>query len=252
LEVILSGHSKWAQIKHKKAAEDKKKGATFSKLVAAIAVAAREGGSDPAANFKLRLAIDQARQANMPNENIDRAIKKGTGDAGSVAIEEVTFEGFGPAGVSIIAEGVTDNKNRTLSEIKHIFTEYGGRLGSQGAVAYQFEPKGIISLKKPDHQDELELELIDAGAEDFEEAENSLIIYTSPAGFGKVKKILVDKGIEITSAELAKEAKITVPINNTETAERVLKLVETLEAHDDILAVYANFDIPDEILKEIK
>jgi YebC/PmpR family DNA-binding regulatory protein len=247
----MSGHSKWSQIKHKKAATDKKKGTVFSKLVAAIAVAAKQGGGDPSANFKLRLAIDQARENNMPNENIERAIKKGTGGAGSVAIEEVTFEGFGPGGISIIAEGVTDNKNRTLSEIKHIFSENGGRFASEGAVAYQFEPKGIISVKIPAGRDELELELIDAGAEDFEEADETLIIYTSPAGFGKVKKALIDKGIEINSAELAKEAKTLIQINDKETAKKALNLVEALQNHDDILTVYSNFDIPEEIIKDI-
>jgi len=247
----MSGHSKWSQIKHKKAAEDKKKGAVFSKLAAAITITAREGGGDPATNFKLRLAIDKAREANMPQENIERAIQKGAGKAEGAHIEEIVCEGFGPQGVAVICQGATDNKNRTLSEIKQIFTEYGGKIASAGAVAYQFEPKGIISIKPPKDKDELELELIDIGAEDFEETEDSLIIYTSPAGFGRVRKALINKGIEINSADLAKEPKNLVQVTYREQAEKVIKLVEALENHQDILQVFANFDIPDQILKQV-
>lgn len=248
----MSGHSKWSQIKHKKAATDKKKGAAFSKLAAAISITAREGGGDTGSNFRLRLAIDKARESNMPQVNIERAIKKGTGEIEGAQIEEITYEGFGPAGIAIIAEGATDNKNRTLSEIKHIFTENNGHLASSGAVSFQFEPKGIISIKAPANKDELELELIDIGAEDFEETENSLIIYTSPAGFGRVRKALIDKGVKINSAELAKEAKNLVQISDQETAEKILKLVEALKDHQDILSVYTNFDISEEILKQIE
>ena len=247
----MSGHSKWSQIKHKKAATDKKRGAVFSKIAVAITIAARDGGDDPSSNFKLRLAIDKAKQANMPQANVERAIKKGTGEAGGAIIEEVVYEGFGPQGVAIICEGATDNKNRTLSEVKRIFSENHGRLAGSGAVAYQFEPKGIISIKTPKDQEELELELIDAGAEDFEEAEDSLIIYTTPAGFGRVKKMLTDKGVGINSAELAKEAKNIVQIKDKEAAEKILNLVEALENHQDILAVFSNFDIPEKLLTEL-
>lgn len=248
----MSGHSKWSQIKHKKAAEDKKKGAVFSKIAAAITIAARESGGDPSTNFKLRLASDKAREVNMPQANIERAIKKGTGEASGATIEEVSCEGFGPEGVAVICEGATDNKNRTLSEIKQIFSEFGGKIASEGAVAYQFEPKGIISITMPKDKDELELELIDAGAEDFEEAEGRLIIYTSPAGFGRVRKLLLEKGIKIDSAELAKEAKNLIKIENKEIAKKILNLAEALEGHQDILSVYSNFDISEDILKEIE
>lgn len=248
----MSGHSKWSQIKHKKAATDKKRGAVFSKLATAITIAAREGGGDPSSNFRLRLAIDKAKQANMPSNNIKRAISKGTGEDGGSTIEEFVYEGFGPEGIVIMCEGATDNKNRTLSEVKRIFSKNGGRLAGSGAVAYQFEPKGIISIKAPKDKDEFELELIDAGAENFEETEDSLTVYTSPAGFGKVKKILIEKNINILSAELVKEAKSLVRVNDQKEAKKVLNLVEALEAHDDIFAVYSNFDIPENILNQFE
>lgn len=247
----MSGHSKWSQIKHKKAATDKKKGATFSKLAAAISIAAKQGGGDPTSNFKLRLAIEKARAVNMPNENVERAIKRGTGGDGTSIIEEVTYEGFGPSGVAIIVEGATDNKNRTTSEIKNIFSEFGGRLAGPGAVSYQFESKGIIVIKTQENLEEFELELIDMGAEDIEEVENTIMIYTAPEAFGKVRKILEEKGVEIVSSELVKESKNQVQITDKETAEKALKLVEALEENEDVLAVYSNFDIPQEILKQL-
>ena len=248
----MSGHSKWSQIKHKKAVTDKKRGATFSKLAMAITIIAREGGGDLSSNFRLRLAIDKAKQANMPNDNIERAIQKGTGESGGKTIEEFIYEGFGPKGIAVICEGATDNKNRTLSEIKLIFSEHNGRLAGSGAVAYQFEPKGIINVDKPKNIDELELELIDIGAEDFEENKSSLTICTSPTGFGKVRKAILEKKLKINSAELVKEAKDIIQINDKEDAEKIIKFIESLEDHQDVFSVFTNFDISENILNQLE
>lgn len=248
----MSGHSKWANIKHRKAAADAKKGKLFSSLSKEIIIAAKHGGGNPETNLRLRAAIERAREANMPKENIERAIKRGTGEIPGVIYEEIIYEGYGPGGVAIMVEVVTDNKNRTASEIRRIFTKHGGNLGEAGCVSWIFEEKGSIFIDKESVKDEDQLlaDALDAGAEDVRIDPDSIEIVTSPQDFSTVKNILTEKNYKITSSEITKIPKNLVSVQGVD-AEKILKLMEELEEHDDVQKTYANFDIPDEILQAL-
>jgi len=249
----MAGHSKWAQIKHKKAKVDQKRGKIFGKLIREIMVAVRVGGSgDPDLNPRLRLAIEKAKEHNMPMENIQRAIKKALGkDEEASKLEEVIYEGYGPGGVAIMAYALTDNRTRTAQEVRHIFTKYGGKMAKEGAVSWQFEDKGIIHVEKGDiSEDEIFEIALEAGAEDIKTHSDTYEIVTSPQDFENVKKALQEKGLKIVQADLTKIPQNTVSLDE-ERASQVLKLIEALEEHDDIQKVYANFDIKEEILQKI-
>jgi YebC/PmpR family DNA-binding regulatory protein len=249
----MSGHSKWASIKHKKGAADAKRGKIFTKLIREITVAAREGGGDPDANPRLRLAIQKAKDANMPADNIERGIKKGTGELEGVSFENVSFEGYAPGGVAIIVEGLTDNKNRTTSEVRAIFTKRGGNMAGAGSVAFQFEKKGVFMVKREDaDEDELLGIALDSGAEDLTSDEMFFQIVCAPQDFDKVRSGLAGKKVKIASSELSMTPKNEVKVEDVETARKVLAIVEDLEDNDDIQNVYSNFDIPDEVLEKIE
>lgn len=246
----MSGHSKWATIKRQKEVADRQRGKIFSKLAREIAIAARDG-DDPKTNFKLRLALQKAKQANMPKDNIIRAIKKGSGEIAGERWEEVVFEGYGPAGIGIIVEAVTDNKNRTTAEIKNIFERGGGSLTSPGAVSFQFKKSGLITVGKTDSVDEQVLKLIDLGAEDIQEESDALEVFTLPERLKEVQDKIERAGFTVKNAEMTMKAVAILPINDQRKADRVLKFMETLEEHDDVQKVYANFDISNEILSNI-
>ena len=248
----MSGHSKWHSIKHKKAATDAAKGKVFTRHAKIIAIAAR-GGGDPEMNPTLRLAIDNAKKDNMPNNNIERAIKKGTGeDKDAAEIMEITYEGYGPNGVAIIVKTLTDNKNRTVANIKHTFSKNGGNLGENGSVAWMFALKGVIEIDcKEDEKEEVELLAIDAGAEDIVSEDDFFQVYTAPEDLHKVKKNIEEKGIKVGNAQISYLAKNTVIISDESQAKKVLKLVSSLEEDEDVDSVAANFDIPEEILDKI-
>lgn len=238
----MSGHSKWSTIKRQKEAEDKKRGLIFSKLSKQISIVAREG-ADPEKNFKLRLAVEKAKQANMPKVNIDRAIKKGSGEGEKERWREVVYEGYGPSGVAVLAEAVTDNKNRTTSEIKNIFERGGGGLGGPGAVAYQFEKVGMITIQKSEDVEETILSIIDLGVEDVEEAIDAIEVYTRPDKLNKVAEKLKKTNFSVQDKELVMRPKTIVKITEEEKKEKILKFMETLEAHDDVQKVFANFNL---------
>lgn len=249
----MSGHSKWASIKHKKGAADAKRGKIFTKLIREITVAAREGGGEADSNPRLRLAIQKAKDANMPADNIDRGIKKGTGELEGTSYENVSFEGYAVSGVAVIVEGLTDNRNRTTSEVRAIFTKRGGNMAGAGSVAFQFDKKGVFLVKKADStEDELMDIALEAGAEDLTSDEDFYQITCAPQDFDKVRSRLTEKGVKIESGELSMVPKNTVKVEDTESARKVLALVEDLEDNDDVQNVYSNFDIPDEILKKIE
>ncbi len=250
----MAGHSKWANIKRKKARMDEKKGKLFTKLAREISVAVKEGGSDPALNPRLNAAIQKAKAANMPNENIERAIKRGSGENNDVNYENVYYEGYGPGGAAVLCSALTDNRNRTASEIRHIFSKRGGNLGESGCVAWMFEKKGqiIVDLKETEqNEDDVLLAAIDSGAEDIETEDSVVEIYTAPDEFEKVKKFLEEKGIKISSAEVTMVPQNTVVINDKETASKMLQLIEELEDLDDVQEVYSNYDIPEDLLKAL-
>jgi len=247
----MSGHSKWSKIKRKKANADAKRGRLFTKLIREITVAARNGGGDPTANPRLRTAIEEARTLNMPNDNIERAIKRGTGELEGQHLEEVTYEAYGPHGVAILIEVVTDNRNRTTGEIRHILSRHNGSLGSQGSVAWQFHAQGIISVDaKKYEEDTIIAYALEGGATDIKTEEDFYQIITSPENFSRVKDILQNNNIEIASSELTKTPQSTVPLSEKE-AEKVLKLYEALDELEDVQHVYANFDIPDAVMEKI-
>jgi len=247
----MAGHSHWAQIKRKKAAQDAKRGQLFTKLIREIIVAVRTGGSgDPELNPRLRAAIQAARAANMPKENIERAIKKALGLEEGTNYEEATFEGYGPGGVAIFIKTITDNRRRTVSEIRHLFSKHGGNLAEPGAVAWIFEQKGLIVVPREDEEKVLEI-AIESGAEDTKEYESEIEIVTEPSQFEEVKKALEDAGIKIISARVTMVPKTTVPVQDESTASSLLKLMEALEDHDDVQQVYANFDIPEDIMEKL-
>jgi YebC/PmpR family DNA-binding regulatory protein len=247
----MSGHSKWASIKHKKAATDKKRGQLFTKIIKEITVAARASGGNEDQNPRLRVAIEKAKEANMPSDNIARAIKKGTGELPGVSYEEISLEAYGPSGVAIYMETLTDNKNRTLSEVRSIFTKKGGNLAQSGAVSWLFEKKGFFLVSKKDsEEDKLMNAVLEAGAEDMSAADDVYEIKSAPQDFDQVKKSLQDAGIKLESSEITMLPKSSVKITDEHTAKQVLNLIEALEDHDDIQNVYANFDIPDDLIGE--
>ncbi len=234
----MAGHSKWAQIKRQKAVADAKRGNLFTKLANAITVAAKQGGGDPDLNFKLRLAIERAKQANMPKDNIQRAIKRGTGEIGGGDLEEIVYEGFGPDNIGVMLEVVTNNKNRIVSELKHIFYKFGGNLASNGSVAWMFDKKGVIEVELKDPlSEETELDLIEAGAEDWEIDDGTMIVYTKPAELQSVSQNLNKLGLNIKSAELAYLPKETKTPTDK---EKWQKFINALEENDDISNIYTN------------
>ncbi len=245
----MSGHSKWSTIKHKKAKTDAARGKAFTKIIREITSAAKTGGGDPGANPRLRLAVDKAKDANMPNDTIDRAIAKGTGTGEGITLEEVVYEGYGPGGVAIMVEAMTDNKQRTVAEVRHLFSKGGGNMGASGCVSYLFSRKGSLVYEKKEVDEEaLAMEAIEAGAEDIHPEESTIEIVTTPENFEKVREALKAKGFKPSSAEVTMVPSSTVKLVG-EDAQKVIKLVESLEEHDDIQDVHANFDIPDEILE---
>jgi len=250
----MAGHSRWHNIKNKKAKADAQRGKIFTKIIKEITVAARLGGGDPQANPRLRMAIEKAKEVNMPSENIERAIKRGTGELEGVTYEEVRYEGYGPEGVAIIVDAMTDNRNRTTAEIRHIFSKYGGNLGASGCVSFLFEDKGVIYVDKSKYnEDEIFEKAIEAGAEDvITDDEDYYEIRTSATDLYTVKENLEKAGIEIAKAELTKLPTTTVKINDEETATKLMKLLDALEDNDDVQKVYANFDIPENILEKVE
>jgi YebC/PmpR family DNA-binding regulatory protein len=249
----VSGHSKWSSIKHKKGAADAKRGKLFSKLSRAIIVAAREGGPDPGANLALQNAIEKARSYSMPKENIERAIAKGSGaDSDSAGYETVVYEGYGSEGVAVLVEALTDNRNRTASDVRHVFSKHGGNLGATGAVAWQFERQGVV-LVPADGVDEDELTLVaaEAGADDVELDGSTFQITSAPEDLTAVRAALEAAGLPVRAAELSMVPKTTVAIADESTAKQVVRLVESLEDLDDVQEVYANFDISEHMLEAV-
>jgi YebC/PmpR family DNA-binding regulatory protein len=247
----MSGHSKWSSIKHKKAAADAKRGKQFSKLARAIIVAARDGGGDVDGNPTLATAVQKAKEASMPKDNIQRAIDRGTGaSADADAIETVLFEGYGPGGAAILVEALTDNRNRTTADVRLAFSKHGGSLGEPGSVAWIFEKRGVVTVDGSRYGEDDLIAAIDAGAEDVREDGEELRVLSDPASLSEVRAALEDSGVEIGSADVTMEPKSTVEVGKVD-ARSLLGLIDSLEEHDDVNEVHANFDIPEEILTEI-
>lgn len=247
----MAGHSKWANIKYRKEAADAKKGKLFSKLVKEITVAAREGGADLEANPRLRQAVERAREANMPSENIERAIKRGTGELPGITYEQVIYEGYGPGGVAVLIEALTDNKNRTTSEIRNLFSKKGGSMAGAGSVNWLFHRKGLITIeRKAIDEDALLTIAIEAGAEDMKTEGDFYEITTAPENFEAVRDALRSKNIAIESSQITMLPSNYVKLEG-QLAKQILSLLDELQAHDDVQQVYANFDIPDKVLEEI-
>jgi YebC/PmpR family DNA-binding regulatory protein len=245
----MSGHSKWSSIKHKKGAADAKRGKLFTKLARAITVAARDGGPDPDGNAALATAIQKARDASMPKDNIQRAVDRGAG-AGAEAIERVVFEGYGPGGAAVLVEALTDNRNRTSAEVRHAFSKAGGSLGEPGSVAWIFEKRGVLTVDAERYDEDDLIAAIDAGAEDVREEGDLLRVLCRPGDLGAVRAALEAAGVEAGSAEAALEPKSTVEVKGND-AKSLLDLIEALEDDDDVNEVHANFDIPDEVLQKL-
>lgn len=244
----MSGHSHFATIKRQKAVNDAAKGNLFSKMARAIMIAAKSGG-DPDMNFKLRFEIDKARAVSMPKENIERAIAKATTEAAN--LEEITYEGFGPGGIGVMIEVASDNKNRTAQEIKNLFDRAGGSMGGPNSVAFNFESKGFMVVKKKEDPDTQMLQLIDAGAEDIEDVGDSFEIYVAPDKLGQIHKALVAAGFEVTETELQMKPKNFVTITDPSTAGKIMKFIDEVESHDDVQNVFINADIPDDVMSKI-
>lgn len=244
----MSGHSKWSTIKHKKGAKDAKRGQLFAKLVKVIEVAAREGGGDPAGNVSLANAIDKARAASVPNDNIDRAIKRGIGDVEGAHYEEMYYEGYAPGGVALYVQILTDNRNRASSDVRSGFSRNGGNLGEPGSVSYLFEQKGYLLVAGG--EDEVMLVALDAGAEDIQESDGLFEITCAASDFNAVKRALEEAGLEVETAEVTQLPSITVPVDER-TAPKVLRLIDALEDLDDVQNVYSNFDIADEVMASL-
>ena len=249
----MSGHSKWSTIKHKKGAADIKRGKLFSKLSRAIIVAAKEGGSDPSANLALANAIEKARSYSMPKDNIERAIARGSGaDSDAGQFETVIYEGYGPDGVAVLVEALTDNRNRTASEVRHLFSKHGGNLGTTGAVAWQFERRGVVLVDASGvDEDELMLAAAEGGADDIELDESTLQVTSAPESLSSVREAIESAGFAVQSAELSMVPKTTVEVSDESAAKRVMKLIDALEDNDDVQEVYANFDIPEQVLEAV-
>jgi YebC/PmpR family DNA-binding regulatory protein len=249
----MSGHSKWSSIKHKKGAADAKRGQLFTKLTRALIVAAKDGGPDPAANLALQNAIEKARAASMPKDNIERAIARGSGTgADAAAYEQISYEGYGPGGVAVYVDVLTDNRNRTAGEVRHVFARHDGNLAESGAVAWLFERKGVVLVDRDStDEDELTLAAADAGAEDVAEEGSSFEVTCAPEDLHAVREALEGAGIAVTDAEVTMLPKTTVAIEDESVARKVLKLIDGLEENDDVQDVYANFDIPEHVLEAV-
>jgi YebC/PmpR family DNA-binding regulatory protein len=246
----VSGHSKWSQIKRQKGVNDNKRGQVFTKLGREITVAARDGGGDPNANFRLRLAVQRARENNMPVENIDRAIKRGTGGGEGAALEEITYEGYGVGGAAILVDAMTDNRNRAAADVRSVFTRHGGSLGETGCVGWLFDKRGVISVEVgAQDEDELSLLAIDAGAEDVKVEDGTLEVYTNPGDMEAVRQALESRKLTISNAEVTMVPKTTVTLDPKGTIT-VMKMVEKLEELDDVQAVYSNIEVSEEALAE--
>lgn len=249
----MSGHSKWATIHRAKEVTDQKRGQAFTKITNAIIIAVKEGGgvADPNLNFKLRLALDKAREVNMPKDNVQRAIDRATGASGAGIIEEIIYEGFGPGGVAIMIETATDNRQRTVQEIKNILDRGGGSLGSPGAVSFMFKKMGYFVIGKGENTEDTILKMIDLGADDVEEADGEIEVYVETDKFELMKKKITDAALNLIKAELTAKPTTLIPVNDLKTAAKILALVEKIDSHDDVMKVYANFDIPQEILNQV-
>lgn len=248
----MSGHSKWSQIKRQKGAADAKRGQLFTKLGREIVVSARAGGADPDGNARLRMAVARAREANMPMDTIERAIKRGAGAQDGPALEEITYEGYGPGGVALLLEAMTDNRNRTVAEVRNVLNRGGGSLGESGCVAWLFDNRGVITVTgKPDDLEAVALEAIDAGAEDFSLAEDTLEIYTQPSDLEAVRAALDGRGLSVESAEVSMVPKSTIALESKE-ALSTLRLMERLEDLDDVQRVYSNIEMSDALLAEFE
>jgi len=248
----MSGHSHWAGIKYKKAALDAKRGKAWSKISRMIIVAAKQGGGDPSANLTLRYAIDKAKAANMPKDTIEKAIKKGTGELEGMSFEEVLYEGYGPSGVAIMIEALTDNRNRTGPEVKRLFEKHGGSLGTSGCVNWMFSKKGLITVNAANANEEQLLEIaLSAGADDMQAVGDVFEITCEPGAYEELKKTLQDKEITTEVAEISMVPQNTIDISDEHTAKRIISLMEAFEDHDDVQNAYANFDIPEEIIARI-
>ena len=249
----MSGHSKWSSIKHKKGAADAKRGQLFTKLTRALIVAAKDGGPDPASNLALQNAIEKARDASMPKDNIERAIARGSGTgADAASYEHISYEGYGPGGVAVYVDVLTDNRNRTAGEVRHTFARHDGNLAESGAVAWLFERKGVVLVDRDStDEDELTLAAADAGAEDVAEEGSSFEVTCAPEDLHAVREALEAAGIAVTDAEVTMLPKTTVEIEDESVARKVLKLIDGLEENDDVQDVYANFDIPEHVLEAV-
>ncbi|KAB2951247.1 YebC/PmpR family DNA-binding transcriptional regulator [Heliorestis acidaminivorans] len=255
----MAGHSKWANIKHKKAKVDAQRGKIFTKLSREIIVAARQGGADPNGNFRLKIAIQKAKEANLPNDNIQRAIQRATGGGDSVNYEELSYEGYGPGGVAVLIEAMTDNRNRTASEIRHLFTKYGGNLGESGCVAWMFDRKGLIRLEgdpekgdQPFDEEEVMLQALEAGALDLQVSPYEVEIYTTAEQLEEVKEAIAAQGYQVATAEITMLPQNTVEITEKEQAQKLLRFMEMLDEQDDVQNSYANFDLSESLMKELE
>jgi len=247
----MSGHSKWASIKHKKAIVDSRRGAAFSKLSRAITVAARDGGGDPDTNVTLENAIRKAKESSMPKDNIERAVAKGAGGGGEAdAIESILYEGYGPGGVAVLVEALSDNRNRTGADVRHMFSKNGGNLGEPGSVAYLFEKKGTILIDSTRYSEDELMIAVEAGAEDIVTDEDVFEVITEPADFTQVRKALEEEGVEMQSAEMSYRPSSLVPIDEAQ-AGKLMRLIEALEDYDDVSAVHANFDVSADVLERV-
>ena len=246
----MAGHSKWANIKHRKGAQDAKRGKIFTKLIKEITISARIGGGDLESNARLRLAVDKAKQSNMPKDNIERAIKKGTGDLDGVTYEEGIFEGYGPGGVAVIVEFMTDNRTRTVADVRHAFNKYGGSLGVSGSVAFMFDRKGQIIFSADNDFDTIFEAALEAGAEDVKEEDGVIEVITDPAEFENVRNTLEQQGLKFESAEVTMIPQNMNPVEGKQ-AESLMKMIDVLEDNDDVQNVHANFDISDEEMERI-
>ncbi len=244
----MSGHSKWATTKHRKGAKDSARAKVFAKLIRQVEVAAREGGGDASANASLRTMYQKAREASVPIDTIERAIKRGTGELEGARYEAVTYEGYAPGGIAVIVETLTDNRNRTSAEIKHLFSKNGGSIAEPGAVSWQFDRKGIIEVKGPVDEDQMLEWVLEAGGENFTTTSDSATVITEPHEVGKVRDALEGFGVTVVSADLTLVPQTVIEVADESEAKKILRLVDAIDDHDDVQNVYANFDIPDEIL----
>jgi YebC/PmpR family DNA-binding regulatory protein len=248
----VSGHSKWATIKHKKGAQDKARGKLFAKIIRQVEVAAREGGSDMTSNATLRTMYQKARDASVPTDTIERAVKRGTGELEGVKYESITYEGYAPSGVAVIVECLSDNRNRTGADVRNVFSKNGGSMAEPGAVSWQFHRKGVVILPKSVSEDELMLIALDAGAEDLEEQGDTWQLTSDPTDLPPLRAALEGAGIEFDSADITMLATNTIPLGTESDARKVLRLIDALEEQDDVQNVYANFDIPDAVLELVE